>query len=348
LDERENFHISSFIDPEKGWPFRVVVLNHGGGSRLLVVFPHILGDGNAGLTITHGLGSWLCGQGLPADIKMDRRVLQLAGALGFKSIPTLAGELLREAGKFIYIPFMGAWNQGFKRSEKLSGRMNFCKVAIRDSAFGNFSALLKEHNATINDGLAAIMARIVRRRSRSGWTGTVYTVDLRRYLNSPGPIIANMSGVNTLPLLVGPDDSLAVLFGKVARRTVEHKNRLPGIAFNLLPMILFGWLPHGLLRVFGRQVVGRMILWQSRRMGVFTNIGSMDKYLEPFGEDAESACMAGVFQRGMSAPVVMATGFRESVTVSVCAADDFSPESVAGLAQDWQDAVGEFASQNPA
>jgi len=346
VDERENFHVSSFIDPEKGWPVRFVLLNHSQNSRLLIIFPHLLGDGNAGLTVAQGLGAWLYSTGLPANIHMNRGILQLAKALGFRSIPTLAGELLREASKIFYMPFMGRWDQGFKRTENLSGRMNYHKVAIKDSAFKNFSACLKKHNATINDGLASIMAAIVNRRSNSSWTGTIYTVNLRRFLKDPGPIIGNMSGVNTLPLMIKPGTSMEDLIAMVAVRTGEHKNRLPGIAFGLLPLISFGWMPHGLLHAFYRTVFGKMIDWQSRRTAIFTNIGSMDSYLEPFGSDVITACMLGVFQRGLRVPVVMATGFRESLTVSVCSADDLSKENVAGLAADWREAVGKFADIN--
>lgn len=343
VEDRENYHVSSFIDPEKGWPIRVVVLNHSRGSRLLIIFPHILGDGNAGLTIAQGLGAWLCGPGLPENIKVNRGIFQLAQALGFKSLLLVPGELLREAGKFFYIPFMGRWDQGFVRVEKLTGRMNYHKVVIKGLAFQNFSASLKKNKATINDGLAAIMAWIVNRRSKSSWTGTAYTVNLRRYLKDPGPIIANLSGVNTLALMIKPGTGLAQLFGVVALRTQEHKGRLPGIAFNLLPMIFFGWLPHRPMHWFGRSIIGRLILWQSKRMGVFTNIGSMDQYMTPYGSEVEDAYMLGVFEREMRVPVVMATGFRDRLCVSVCAADDISEESVAGLAKDWQSAVDEFS-----
>jgi len=339
VDERENYHVSSFIDPEKGWPVRFVLLNHKSGSRLLIIFPHLLGDGNAGLLVAQGLGSWLCGPGLATDIPMDRGIVQLFKALGFRSIPTLAGELVREASKLFYMPFMGQWDRGFELSRSLSGRVSYHKVLVQGPAFQNFISCLRKQNATINDGLAAVMASIVRERSNSNWTGTIYTVNLRRFLKDPGPIIGNMSGVNTLPLMIKPGTGMEDLIAMVAARTGEHKDRLPGIAFGLLPLISFGWLPHGLLHAFYRTVFGKMIDWQSRRTAIFTNIGSMDQYLAPFGEDVVSACMLGVFERGFRVPVVMATGFRDSLTVSVCSADDLTKESVAGLAKDWRDAV---------
>jgi len=170
----------------------------------------------------------------------------------------------------------------------------------------------------------------------------MYTINNRRYLTNPGPIIANFSGVNTLALSRKLTTDLDRLISAVARRTGEHKSRLPGLAFSLLPLLFFFWMPSGGIHWFARNFFGKITVGQARKFAAFTNVGSMDPHLEPFGADALEAWMLGAFQRGFGVPLVMASGFRESLAVCVCSADDIARESVENLAADWRKILATF------
>lgn len=342
LSEREIFYLSRFFDPEKEWPFRIVCLNHDQGCRLLLIYPHLIGDANAGLSIIWALGKFLHNQPLPENLPMNRSIGQLARALGIRSIPTLAGELLRELSKVVYLPFLGRWDREFSYALDLSGRMNYSRISVTGPLFQQFISTCKRHNATINDGLVAISAMVALKRAKSRFSGTIYTVNLRRFLKNPGPIIANLSGVNTLPVSAKSANTIEQLIQAVALRTQEHKRRLPGIAFNLLPMIFVGWLPFGPIHLFGRKVFNQLVSRSVKRLAVFTNVGSMDEYLEPFKAEVVDAWMMGTFQRQFPAPVAMASGFRDGVSVCLSAADDLTKESVDKLAEDWNGILDQF------
>ena len=132
------------------------------------------------------------------------------------------------------------------------------------------------------------------------------------------------------------------MIAAVADRTGEHKRRLPGIAFSLLPVLFFWWLPSGPMHFFGVRIFGRAAVAQGRKFAVFTNVGAMDPFLEPFGEDALEAYMIGPFQRGFEVPIVIASGFRDRLSICVCAADDLTRESVQGLVSDWREILASF------
>ena len=59
-----------------------------------------------------------------------------------------------------------------------------------------------------------------------------------------------------------------------------------------------------------------------------TNFGPIDPYLEPFGDGVLRAEMLGPWLIGLRVPIIVATGFRDRLTVGI---HGFSPESVAFL-----------------
>lgn len=345
--EQENKIVSSFIDYESSWPFRVAALNHGAGSRLLILYPHILGDANAGLTLAQALGHWLCGKGLPANLPMDRSVRQIFKALGLRSIPSIIGELMREIIKTLFLPVLGRWDAAFRQTQPCSGRMSFHKLSLTGKAHQGFVATCKKHHATINDGLTAITAMIASRRAGSAFSGAIYTVNGRRYLKNPGPLIANLSGVNSVPIRSKSAASLDQLLPLVANRTGEQKQRVPGLAFSLLPMLFFWWMPHAGIRLVCKWIFGTLADFNAKRLAAMTNVGSMDEYIAPFGPVVTDAWMFGTFQRGFHVPIVMASGFRDHLTVCVSAADDLNPQAVAELADEWKTAMAEFEKFAP-
>ena len=78
---------------------------------------------------------------------------------------------------------------------------------------------------------------------------------------------------------------------------------------------------------------------QHRRLLLVTNLGPLDPYVGSFGEHVVGASMLGPFQRGLPAPFVTVTRFRDTITVAVCASDDVDERGVAALADDWRGAL---------
>ena len=343
LAERENFHVSWFVDFENGWPFRVAALKHANGSRL--AHPLSPRFGRRERRPDSGLGARaMAMRQRPAGEYPDgpRPDAALEGA-GLQSVPRLAIELVREATKAFYLPLVGRYDSEFKPTTQLSGSMFFRPLFLKGEAYQKFVALCKKHGATINDGLALIAALVASRRSNAPYFGALYTVNGRRYLKDDRPIIANMSGVNTIVIPRKYEGDLERLIPLVASKTGEQKQHLPGLAFSLIFIIFAFWLPAAPLHWFARHIFGAGTVAQGRRFAAFTNVGAMDMYVEPFGPEVRGAWMLGAFQRGFAVPLVMASGFRDSLALCVCAADDIIPESVAKYAEDWAKILSAFS-----
>jgi NRPS condensation-like uncharacterized protein len=129
---------------------------------------------------------------------------------------------------------------------------------------------------------------------------------------------------------------------EVSRRIGEHKRRLPGLSYSLLPLILFGWLPHGLLRLAGRRLLTRLMGFIGRALAV-TNIGSLDEALAPLGDDATAASIIGPFVHGLALPIVTATGFRGTVTLQVGSTGTLAEVSLGRFAADLARLLDEIA-----
>jgi NRPS condensation-like uncharacterized protein len=183
----------------------------------------------------------------------------------------------------------------------------------------------------------AVCGSVAATRSKARRIGIVFTINLRKYIENHGPIIANLSSVIFIIIARSTASRFENLFPIITGLTGERKRRLPGIAFILAIELIIAWVPKSLLRLSTIvYFTFENFQFGFRRLSIITNVGSIDSYLAPFGNDAEDAWMLGPFQRNISTPVAIATGFRDSLTVNICSTDDISGDSVSGLAHDWQ------------
>jgi NRPS condensation-like uncharacterized protein len=80
-------------------------------------------------------------------------------------------------------------------------------------------------------------------------------------------------------------------------------------------------------------VINRLLSYFGRAL-VLTNIGPMDRALNPFGDDALRASIVGPFVHGAETPVVTATGFRGALTLNVCASGNLERGGVAAYSRE--------------
>lgn len=342
VEARTRFHLGDPIDPDSAPPLRVVHLGSPGRSRLLIVYTHLVGDGNAGLTLAGMLGRFLDASPPEGEIPMDRSFLQWARALPARAWPTLLAEFGRELFKPLLLPWLGTWCDARSLTPPPGGGVLVRRFVLRGPSAERFTAALRRGRATVNDGLVALAVGVGARCSTRRWTGAAYTVNLRRYLEGDAPRVANLSGVNLLVVRRERAGDFPALLDYVARRTGEQKRRLPGVA-TTLPAFFLGWFPHGVLRRIAPLLFADWARAQLRKLVLMTNVGSMDSYLAPFGGDLVDAWMAGPFLEGLPAPIAIASGFRGSFTIAVCGGSDFDPAAASRVLGAWASEVGRFA-----
>lgn len=335
VDAATRSQIARRFDHVQALTWRLASLEHADGSRLIVSLHHMTGDGGGVKALASVLVASLCGVEPSPAPTASRSMLAPARALRLRDLPILALEFVREGLQPLSIlrvrrlrAFEGgdgsaepAWRTVRLTGERAATWIEGCKAA----------------GATINDGLVAAVARLAARRADKGPVAAGYTIDLRRYL-APSSRITNLHGVSLVALprerLTAPDDTLAAVHDRIG----EQKRRLPGLAYTLLPLLLIGWLPHGLLRRVGRLVLNNVLGTLNRALAV-TNIGALDETLEPLGHTATAASIVGPFVHGMPVPVMTATGFRGELTVHVQATGTLAPAALDELATELEETL---------
>jgi NRPS condensation-like uncharacterized protein len=325
---------SERIDVYRTRPLRVTLLTQGRRSRLVLNMPHLVADGNGVLTTLRELAAQLMGTGRTEPVPMDRSVWQLARALGWSQAPAALAELGRELQRQVAMPQVRPWADGLTPgTPREVDPMRLVRLTEEQSR--DFQVLCRTRGATVNDGLVAAALCVASEQLDGGLAATSYTVNLRRFLSNPGPIVANLSGFSMVAVPAEAARRPANILPQVATITGEQKSRLPGVGALLLPLALVGWVNHGLASLGGR-VFRAMVDKQTRRLLVMTNVGVMDPYLEPFGDWVMDAWMVPPKVRKMRVPISLATSFRGRLAVCVGGERELTLEPVEAVAQRWQ------------
>jgi len=322
-------------------PWRICQLRHAGGARLVLSVDHMVADGAGILTLCNMLGAHMAGEAPRAPVGDVRNHLQMVRGLRLGDLPVLALELLREG--------LQPWSLLRVQRRSLAppdptaqAAPHWTTVHLDSQRAGRFHACCRQQGATINDGLVASMLRVSGATSQRGPVAAAYTIDGRRYLPQDLSLVSNFAGVSMVVLprraLAEPLTTLQAVRDAIG----GQKRRLPGLAYQLLPSISFGWMPHGLVRFFGRRAIETIIGYLDRSFG-FTNLGAMDAYLEPWGDTLRRASVVGPFVHGMPLPLVIASGFRGSLTLHACGSGNLPAEGLRDFAGLVEAAVEEVA-----
>lgn len=299
------------LDVSAGPPWRLHVCD--GGARWVIVIPHLVVDGNGLLTIAQALATAMA-PGTVEELPEGRRdFLQLVSRLDARSLARVPAELVRDAVSFAAVlgqpTFHGSGNDGVLAP---------LRISVDEYTFGSWVKTVRARGATVNDGLLAEAMGIAGALSAGRHGAAFYTINLRRYLRERRPVIGNLSGflvVRAGRLRIADPD---MLLETVRHRTAAHKAGVPGIGSNLLPILLFGWLPHGLLRVAARGL-RKGFLMLGRRALVMTNVGPIDNYLAPIAPLLDDAWMTAPSFPGFPSPISLVSSFRGRVNIAVSA-----------------------------
>ena len=318
-------------------PVRLTALAQGGRTRLVLSLHHMVADGGGVKAAGNVLAAALCGRTPDPRPDSQRSVLLAARALGLRDLPTLLVEAIREGTRPLWIL---AARRVARAEDAGPGdpAPRWRTVGLDGRGFG---AACRAEGATINDGLVAAMARLAAARSASGPVCAGFTVDLRRFLPTRRGLVTNLHGVSLVMLprvtAAAPRATLRAVSAIIGRQ----KERLPGLAYTLLPALLLAPLPHALLRVIGRPVLTSLERVLQRALAV-TNIGPLDEALAPFGDQVRAASILGPFVHGLSVPVVTATGFGGALTLHVEATGSVAEAALDHLAEDLARALAEL------
>ena len=337
LDEQTRSLAVEPIDPFAAWPFRVDVVRSPGAVRFVVSAVHLVVDGHGLLCLVSEICAQLVGRSAPNG-PMDRGVGQLMRSFHLADWLLLCRQVLREGLRPFALPFVGRWDGAFQTRRPAT--IEVAHVTLPAEVVAEFIARCKRVGATVNDGLVAVAARIAGKRSHGSRSGAAYTVNLRRFLSDSPPITANLTGASLviLPrsLTVGEVDAL---LRSVSRKTGDQKRSLPGLSFLMMPALVLGWVPHALLHRPNTWVF-RLFSGPMQRLQTITNVGVVDSYVAPLEDRVLAAFMIAPFGAGFPTPIVMATTFRGSMTLSF-AADGLT--GLGDLVTDWRNALEEFA-----
>jgi len=316
------------LDPAHGWPWRISLLGAPDATRLVVTVLHMAADAAGTLAVVREFGSQLCTDRRAADQgPTDRGTLQLVRALRVGDLPRLAVEVVREWVRPLLYPWI---------AHTAADTVDRGAPAVFRSAVADLPALrrrCRDLDCTINDALVTALALVNASQAQRGLVGTFFTVDLRRYLRDDRPRIANLSGFDTLLLPRARLTDFATAAAAISRRTAARKRGLPGLPAMLAMSGLTAAAPHGLQRLIAPLGTGLFRSLATRGLLV-TNIGPLDPYLAPWGDQVKSASVVGPFLRGLRTPIVTATSFRERLTLHV---EGFDAERVQTMAVALQD-----------
>ena len=312
------------IDPEREPPFRVAVIPRPAGARLVFSVLHIAVDGGGAMALAQAFGAHLYGVETTAPISKERGMAPMLGGIGAVRFPQLlAGLAWHNLGGAAL--FRARAHRPYETTE--NAPRSWGQLCINEDDFEAFKRRCKAAGATVNDGLIAAQACIAAKRRAGGPVDVSYTIDLRRYLNSPRLIATNFSSVCSLVLEERDAQDFDRALAAVARRTRLHRKILLGPAA-ALSIVAPAGLPHGLFRLVGPAVFRLVVSAMIRRATVLTNIGRLDGGLEVFAGDIEDIQIIGPILDDFPLPFLTAIGFGSGLRLQVTTPPGLSPLEV--------------------
>jgi NRPS condensation-like uncharacterized protein len=308
-------------------PFRVVMLHHAGGCRLIVSLLHLAVDGAGVAAVGHVLACHLvgCAPSLPVDAR--RGVLDAVDGLPLRSVPFIARAVLSHLAVPLRELMAAPRERPYSRDHE-------AHAAYRHLVFD--AEQLRRARASlgsprVNDLLVAVLAVAAGRRSTGGPVVVTYTMDLRRYARSPRLSTANTSSLLTAVVPRADVSTLARATAAVRTITRRQRGALHGPAYLVLPHLLAGLAPHSLTRRLA-PVIGPLFADLPLSRGLLlTNVGRVDDGLAVLGEDLVALRIVGPTIRGLDVPIVVAYGFRGALHLQLFAGPGVGPVALGEL-----------------
>lgn len=302
------------LDPLVEPPWRVTQLSGPDATLLVVTVLHQLADAAGALAVVRELGAAL--HGLPPTAawlpgEMPRSMGQILRALPLSAWP----RLLWESARFVMEP-LRYLTLARSRADTSAAAGSVCHHTVHlDLSEGSpLRRRCQRLRCTVNDLLVALLACTSRSLAQPGSLGGFFTVDLRRHLPDRRPRVANLSGIASVLLPWRHAASLDTAAPQLSLRIGRLKRSYAGLPPLLSNFAGPALLPHAWLRPVIRLWM-RWARWLLHRGLLVTNIGRLDPYVQPFGDDVTGASLVGPWLAGLRIPIIAASGFRGRVTL---------------------------------
>jgi NRPS condensation-like uncharacterized protein len=324
------------LDPRQVRPLRVVVLPTPNGCRLILSFSHLAMDGAGMAAVGHVLFAHLYGVRPSLPVEKRRDVARTLDGLSLRHVPMLA----RDLASAMLQPFR-VWSAAPRErpypkdgSTKPTSRQIVLEAATVEALKNQCGK-----DVRINDLFVAAIALVAAKRSHDGPVAVLYTMDLRRYSSSARLSAANVSSIVTTIVPRSATKNLPDALKTVAKITAEHRNSLAGPAFLLLPMLLTGPTPHGIVRRMVPAAHPILVELPVSRGFIFTNVGKLDQGLGPLLDDLVDLRAVGPNIKGVSAPAIIAFGLRGRIHLQLYAPPGLGEEALNELEIELREAL---------
>jgi NRPS condensation-like uncharacterized protein len=318
-------------------PLRLVSLQHGDRSRLVVSILHLAVDGAGAAAVGHVLGASLYAQPPALPVGARRDLASVLERVRWFHLPQLARDAAGIVAQSVRTVAAGKRERAYPRSR--SGHAGGAGVdepswrhlVVSAADAERIKARCAARGASLNDALVAALARVAAARSSGDAVSVIYTMDLRRYRRAPRLSAANTSSILSVTVPRRAMGDLASTAAAVAESTKGHKRGMTGPALLLGAAALTTGAPHGLLRRLIPRLHSALVDLPLSRGLLVTNVGRLDEGLAAFGDDLESVRLIGPNIRGADVPAVVACGFRGELQLELYAPPGVAPAALEEL-----------------
>jgi NRPS condensation-like uncharacterized protein len=336
LEDETNTWTDRWIDPTRDRPFRVVLLPKPEGCRLILSISHWATDGAGMAALGHVFASHLYGvrPALPVEPRRDlRRALD---GLGLRHVPVL----FRDLAASLLHPWR-VWSAGPRNRPypvDSSGKAHSKQIVIEKSTLEALEARCGKR-VRVNDLLVAVVSMVSAKRSSYGPVSVLYTMDLRRFSHLPHLSVTNASSILTTVVPREATDNIVDAVAAVEEVTRRHRESLAGPAFLLLPILLTGPTPHGLVRRMLPAIHPILVDLPLSRGFIFTNVGKIDQGLGPLADDIVGFRAVGPNIKGITTPAIIAFGLHGRIHLQLFAPPGLAREALDELEGELREAL---------
>lgn len=307
------------IDIAQQPPIRLLLFRRQGAQALLVAqIHHSVADGNGALQLMRMLGEEFRASPdspMPTAVPMDRGFLQLFRAFRLSDWPRILLETFKQAlYPLQFLVMKPLRDSARKTSGEATGSL--ARFTVSGDDYTRMLDRAHDLGLTINDYIATALAGLAAELNAakpdpSRYVTVAFTVDFRRLLRDNAPRITNLAGISILIMPAKTAQNFERAAAAARSNIGELKRKFPGVGYVLAPMILAVAVPSRLVRVVVKNWMDFMKGMTARGM-IMTNIGSMNTYVETFGDTLKTASIIAPFPE-ISFPVITVSAHRNSL-----------------------------------
>lgn len=324
------------LDPTRVRPLRVVMLPAPFGCRLIVSLSHLAMDGAGMAAVGHVLGAHLYGVRPALPVEPRRHLRRALNGLSLRQLPILGRDMFT----VLLQPFrvLSAAPRERPYPQSGSARPLSKQIVLEASTIEALEARCGMH-VRVNDLLVAAIAIVAAKRSSKGPVAVLYTMDLRRFSRSAHLSTTNASSILTAIVPRSATQNIVDAVKAVSVITARHRRSLVGPAFLLLPTLLAGPLPHGILRRLAPAIQPLLVDLPVSRGFIFTNVGKLDQGLGPLVNDIVDMRAVGPNVKGIPVPTMVAFGLRGRIHLQLFAPPGLGEEALNELEGELREAL---------